>query len=76
MLEAENLPDGDGTLVEKPSADGQTDDIFPEFEELRQQIARRIQDNQRFLERVFDEDFGEDEGGGEDSEEEESFEEL
>lgn len=30
---------------------------FAELEELRQEVARRIRDNQRFLERFFEEDF-------------------
>ncbi|MDK2848293.1 MAG: hypothetical protein PWP34_1646 [Desulfuromonadales bacterium] len=75
MLEAENLPDADGTAEKEPSTEGPSD-IFPEFEELRQQIAKRIQDNQRFLERVFDEDFAEDADDGGGPEEEAPFEEL
>lgn len=58
---------------QEPTADGQ-DDLFPEFEELRQQVAQRIRDNKRFLDGIFDEDFAEDEEDGE--EEEEIFEEL
>lgn len=75
MLDAQNPLVGDSTPEEESSTGGQTEN-FPEFEELRQQITRRIRDNQRFLERVFDEDFAEDEAGGESEEEEESFEEL
>lgn len=59
------------------SAQGDADGVlFPEFEELQRDIARRIRDNNRFLERVFDEDFSEDEGDGAADEDEEIFEEL
>ncbi len=60
---------------QEPTAGGQ-DDLFPEFEELRQQVAQRIRDNQRFLDGIFDDDFAEDEEDGEGGEEEEFFEEL
>lgn len=75
MLDAQTPLVGNGTPEETSSIDGQTE-LFPEFEELRQQISRRIRDNQRFLERVFDEDFAEDEAGDESEEEQESLEEL
>ncbi len=47
---------------------------FPELLELQEEIERRIRDNQRFLDRFFDEDFvdepePEDENEGEDEEE-------
>jgi len=58
---------------QEPTADGQAD-MFPEFEELRRQVAQRIRDNQRFLDGIFDEDFAEDEDF--DEVEEEFFEEL
>lgn len=63
----------DAMEEQEPTSEGQ-DDLFPEFEELRQQVAQRIRDNQRFLDGIFDEDFAEDEDDGE--EEEEIFEEL
>lgn len=47
---------------------------FPELEELRRQVERRIRDNDRFLARMFDDDFEDDEEQGTD--EEEAFEEL
>lgn len=62
------------SVTEEAASTGEQADMFPEFEELRRQIAQRIRDNQRFLERVFDEDSAEDEDGG--VEEEEFFEEL
>jgi hypothetical protein len=65
----------DAMDVQEPAADGQ-DDMFPEFEELRRQVAQRVRDNQRFLDGIFDEDFVEDEEDGEGGEEEEFFEEL
>jgi hypothetical protein len=46
---------------------------FPELEELRRQVARRIRDNERFLARMFDDDFEDDEDQGRDDE---AFEEL
>jgi len=46
--------------------------LFPELEEIQQEIDRRIRDNKRFLERFLDEDFDDDE----DTDEGEDFEEL
>jgi hypothetical protein len=59
-----------------PAAEEKKGKLFPELEELQQEIDRRIRDNKRFLERFLDEDFNDDEEaeGGED--EEEDFEEL
>jgi hypothetical protein len=51
--------------------------LFPELEELQQEIDRRIRDNKRFLERFLDEDFNEDDEESEAAEDEgEDFEEL
>lgn len=57
-----------------PIADGQAD-RFPEFEELRRQVALRIRDNQRFLEGIFDDDFTDEDDDGVEGEDA-SFEEL
>ena len=35
-------------------------DRFPELAEIEREVAARIRDNQRFLERFMDEDFAED----------------
>lgn len=59
----------------KPRPSGETDHCFAEFDQLQQEIARRIKDNQRFLERFLDEDFDEDEDT-EEAQEDEDFEEL
>lgn len=62
----------DGTAAEEQKKGK----LFPELEELQQEIGRRIRDNKRFLERFLDEDFTDDEeaeGGGD---EEEDLEEL
>jgi hypothetical protein len=47
--------------------------LFPDLEELRLEVEKRIRDNRRFLERFLDDDF-EDELEPEDGEE--PFEEL
>ena len=47
---------------------------FPELDELQREIARRIRDNQRFLEGFMSDDFEEEESG--DGPETEDFEEL
>lgn len=48
---------------------------FADLDQLQQEVARRIKDNQRFLERFMQDDF-EDEEGAEDAGAEEDFEEL
>ncbi|PLX77214.1 MAG: hypothetical protein C0615_05820 [Desulfuromonas sp.] len=48
---------------------------FPEMDELQSDIARRIRDNQKFLDRFMDDDFVE-ENDEEDDEDDEIFEEL
>ncbi len=58
----------------KPQPPGEPDNRFAELDQLQQEIARRIKDNQRFLERFLDEEYEEDEdaeddAGGEDFEE-------
>lgn len=50
------------------------DSRFPELEEMQREIAKRLADNRRFLERFLDDDFQEadedkEEDGGEDFEE-------
>lgn len=57
---------------EGPAAEEKKGKLFPELEELQQEIDRRIRDNKRFLERFLDEDFNDDE----DTDEGEDFEEL
>jgi hypothetical protein len=74
MSDVQNHPAGEDRMDEAPSCTEQND-IFPEFEALRREISLRIRDNRRFLERIFDEDFGEDEEG-EESDGEGVFEEL
>ncbi len=69
MSDSQELGGPDAARDLEPAAD-----IFPEFEELRRQVAQRIKDNQRFLARMFDEDFAEDTEVG--VIEEEPFEEL
>lgn len=48
---------------------------FADLDQLQQEIARRIKDNQRFLERFLRDDFEEEEGE-EDPGAEEDYEEL
>lgn len=55
--------------------EGGTSDRFPDLEELQQEIARRIRDNQRFLDRFLDDDFPEEDESSDDGDTEE-FEEL
>jgi len=38
----------------------QTVSRFPELDELQQEVARRLKDNQKFLAHFLDEDFSED----------------
>lgn len=48
---------------------------YADLDQLQQEIARRIKDNQRFLERFMQDDF-EEENALEPAEDEEEFEEL
>ncbi|HEY7745102.1 MAG TPA: hypothetical protein VIA07_02110 [Desulfuromonadales bacterium] len=59
-----------------PAAEEKKGKLFPELEELQQEIDRRIRDNKRFLERFLDEDFNDDEEAGDEEDEGEDFEEL
>lgn len=63
------LPPGD-----EPAEDGQRAERFRDLEALQQEVAKRIRDNQRFLERFLDEDFDEEDDA--DEEEDEILEEL
>lgn len=59
-----------------PAAEEKKGKLFPELEELQQEIDRRIRDNKRFLERFLDEDFNDDEEAKDGEDEGEDFEEL
>jgi hypothetical protein len=62
---------------EGPAAEEKKGKLFPELEELQQEIDRRIRDNKRFLERFLDEDFNDDEDTDDaEADEGEDFEEL
>lgn len=58
-----------------PEGTAESGNRFADLDQLQQEIARRIKDNQRFLERFLQDDFEEEEGA-EDAEGEEDFEEL
>ena len=75
MAETEEIS-GDETVVPE-AAEPQEVSRYPELDEIQRAVERQIRDNQRFLERILDDDFpeGEDEGDGRD-EGEEDFEEL
>lgn len=60
---------------QKPEGAVETGNRFADLDQLQQEIARRIKDNQRFLERFMQEDFEEEETE-EDGAAEEDFEEL
>lgn len=59
-----------------PAAAEKKGKLFPELEELQQEIDRRIRDNKRFLERFLDEDFNDDEEAEDAEDEGEDLEEL
>jgi hypothetical protein len=61
---------------EAPAVEEKKGQLFPELEELQQEIDRRIRDNKRFLERFLDEDFNDDEEAEDGEDEGEDFEEL
>jgi hypothetical protein len=64
-------PEGDASATEEKKGK-----LFPDLEELQQEIDRRIRDNKRFLERFLDEDFNDEEEAEADEDEGEDFEEL
>lgn len=70
MTDDKTPPDQTDTSDETPAS------RFPELDELQQEVARRLRDNQRFLEHFLDEDFPDD--SEEESEEidPDDFEEL
>ena len=49
---------------------------FAELDELQREVARRIQDNQKFLQHFLDDDFDESEGDEEAGDQEDDLEEL
>jgi Mn-dependent DtxR family transcriptional regulator len=49
---------------------------FADLDEMQQEIAKRIRDNQRFLEKFLDDDFLDDDGEGTEEESGEQEEEL
>jgi hypothetical protein len=61
---------------ETPEPEAKKGKLFPDLEELQQEIDRRIRDNKRFLERFLDEDFIDDEETDAAEDEGEDFEEL
>jgi hypothetical protein len=64
--------DDDNAVEETPAAPH-----FPELELLQQEVARRIRDNQKFLEGFLDDDYIDDDPATvEDDETPEDFEEL
>jgi hypothetical protein len=62
-------------VPEEQNDEGTPASPFADLDEMQQEIAKRIRDNKRFLEKFLDEDFldGEDEGV---EEEDTVFEEL
>ena len=75
----------DKELVEQPTAEESVEQEetsrYPELDELQKEVARRIRDNQRFLERLESDTFEreleeEEENSGEDDGDDEIFEEL
>ncbi len=70
MSEEENRDDlgGDEQQGPKPAS------RFPEMDELQNDIARRIRDNQKFLDHFMDNDYTDEDD--EDEDDEEIFEEL
>ena len=68
-------------MAEEPKENGAATEekkgtLFPELEELQQEIERRLRDNKRFLERFLDEDFTDEEEAEGAEDEGEDFEEL
>jgi hypothetical protein len=59
-----------------PAAEEKRGKLFPELEELQQEIDRRLRDNKRFLERFLDEDFADEDEADDAEDEGEDFEEL
>ncbi len=49
---------------------------YPELDEIQREVERQIRDNQRFLERILDDDFPDEEEGAEPGDGGECFEEL
>ena len=58
------------------TGDGKESGRFAELDELQREVARRIQDNQRFLQHFLDDDFDEPEEADEVADPEDDFEEL
>ena len=54
---------------QKPQETAESGNRFADLNQLQQEIARRIRDNQRFLERFLQDDFEEDGAAEEDFEE-------
>lgn len=54
---------------QKPQETAESGNRFADLDQLQQEIARRIRDNQRFLERFLQDDFEEDGAAEEDFEE-------
>jgi len=71
--------DSSESPVEKQDSVQEEESRFPELDELQREVARRIRDNQRFLEKLesdaFEEQLEEEEEAGGDDEDE-IFEEL
>ena len=58
-----------GDPEQKPQETAESGNRFADLDQLQQEIARRIRDNQRFLERFLQDDFEEDGAAEEDFEE-------
>jgi hypothetical protein len=72
----EQKPDPETTAEESDETAAATPH-FPELEILQQEVARRIRDNQKFLERFLDDDYIDDDPSTADEDEKpEDFEEL
>jgi hypothetical protein len=69
-------PEGEDLLPPEgePAESGRRNERFQDLEILQQEVAKRIRDNQRFLERFMDDEFDEEEDPDEGVEE--IFEEL
>jgi hypothetical protein len=58
--------------AETPAGGGR----FSDLDILQEEVARRIRDNQRFLDHLLDDDYSDEEETGEDESDPDDFEEL
>ena len=73
MSDEENQKDVNQEPSEEESA---SPSRFPEMDELQNDIARRIRDNQKFLDHFLDKDYPEEDDDDEEDDNDELFEEL